>query len=166
MNNKHATTLARYNQWMNQNIYRCADDIDDEIRKQDKGAFFASIHGTLNHLLLGDMVWMGRFTGDPISINTLSQELYSDYDELKAARVEFDDVIIDWVATLNDDDFVETLHYRGITSPGEKSTPMWFAVTHFFNHQTHHRGQITTLLSQMGIDPGCTDLIALSETTI
>lgn len=78
--------MAQYNLWMNQKIYAICSDIPNEQRKQDTGAFFKSIHGTLNHLLYGDKAWMGRFTNDPFSVNAIAQELYSNFDALKVER--------------------------------------------------------------------------------
>ena len=61
----HAQLMARYNRWQNQSLYKAADQITDADRKGDQGAFFGSIHATLNHLLWGDQVWLHRFAGTP-----------------------------------------------------------------------------------------------------
>jgi uncharacterized damage-inducible protein DinB len=158
-----AQTMARYNRWMNERLYGCCAQLPDEERKRDVRAFFKSIHGTLNHLLLGDRVWLGRFTGKPFVVTSLAQELYSDFAELRAERDLTDAAIVDWTSSLTKEDFARDLSYVGITSPKPRRYPLWFAVTHFFNHQTHHRGQLTSLLFQRGIDPGVTDLISLPE---
>ncbi len=157
----YARTMARYNTWMNERLYECSARLSDADRKQDLGAFFKSIHGTPNHLLLGDRIWMGRFTGKPFAVTSLAQELYSDFGELRAARAEEDAAIVDWVASRTEEDFEADLSYLTIVNPQPRKHPLWLAVTHFFNHQTHHRGQATTLLMQRGIDPGVTDLIWL-----
>ncbi len=161
ISSSYALTMARYNRWMNERLYACCAELSDEDRKRDVGAFFKSIHGTLNHLLLADRVWLGRFTGTLFSIKSLSQELYADFVELRRERVRTDDDIATWVSGLRESDFAGELSYTGVANPRPRRYPLWFAVTHFFNHQTHHRGQLTTLLSQRGIDPGVTDLIAL-----
>lgn len=153
--------MASYNRWMNGKLYDCCARLSDEERKRDAGAFFKSIHGTLNHLLLGDRVWLGRFTGKPFAVKALNQELYSDFEELRAERAKTDDAIDAWLFSLTDADFAADLVYTSVVSPKPRRYPLWFAVTHFFNHQTHHRGQLTTLLMQRGIDPGVTDLIWL-----
>lgn len=153
-----AKTLARYNQWMNLRLYELVATLSDAERKQDRGAFFKSIHGTLNHILLADKIWLGRFVKQPFAASSLSQELYADFEQLSQARQQTDQQILQWTGALTVAQLASELSYVPITTPVEKVLPMWLAVTHFFNHQTHHRGQITTLLSQMGIDPGVTDL--------
>ena len=156
---EYALTMARYNRWMNGKLYECSARLSDEERKADRGAFFKSIHGTLNHLLVGDSVWMGRFQGPVFVPTSLAQELHSDFGELRLAREAMDARILDWAANLTDDVLASELKYTSIVNPAPRSMPMWLAVTHFFNHQTHHRGQLTTLLMQQGIDPGATDLM-------
>jgi uncharacterized damage-inducible protein DinB len=161
----YAQTMARYNRWMNETLYACCARLPDEERKKDMGAFFKSMHGTLNHLLLADRVWMGRFTGEPFAARSLDQELYGDFEELRRERVKTDDAICAWIATLTDAQLAGELVYTSIVNPTERRNPLGFAVAHFFNHQTHHRGQLTTLLAQRGIDPGITDLIWLEQAT-
>jgi uncharacterized damage-inducible protein DinB len=155
--------MARYNQWMNERLYELCARLSDADRKRDVGAFFKSIHGTLNHLLLGDRIWMGRFTGQPLVFTSLAQELHADFDELRAERASTDRSIVAWAQSLSDADFTRELSYTSVVKPQPRRYPFWFAVAHFFNHQTHHRGQLTTLLSQRGLDPGVTDLIWLPE---
>jgi uncharacterized damage-inducible protein DinB len=159
----HARTMARYNEWMNTRLYEAAGQLTDAQRKEDVGAFFKSIHGTLNHLLVADRVWMGRFLGTPFIPTSLGQELYPDFDELRAARATEDRLVHRWVGQLTEEVLAGPLSYTSIVNPQPRSYPMWLAVTHFFNHQTHHRGQVTALLMQRGIDPGVTDLIALPQ---
>lgn len=158
---EYAQTMAAYNAWMNTRLYDASAGLSDEQRKRDLGAFFKSLHGTLNHLLLADRVWMGRFTRAPYAVESLDQELYADFDQLRAQRQRTDEDIIAWVNTLSGDDFDGQLAYVSIVNPQPRTCPFWFAVVHFFNHQTHHRGQATTLLKQSGIDPGVTDLLWL-----
>jgi uncharacterized damage-inducible protein DinB len=156
-----ARTMARYNAWMNERLYDCCERLSDSERRRDRGAFFKSIHGTLNHLLLADRVWMGRFTGQPCSVGSLADELYADFTELRKERGITDSAIAAWISSLTEEDLAGTLSYMSIVNPTERRYPLGFAIMHFFNHQTHHRGQLTTLLSQSGIDPGITDLIWL-----
>ncbi|MDP2284186.1 MAG: DinB family protein [Pseudohongiella sp.] len=153
-----ATTMASYNKWINGRLYDVVATLDDETRKKDMGAFFKSIHGTLNHILLADKIWMGRFVQDLFVAKALSEELHADFNELRSERDKQDHRIIEWAAGLSAEELAKDLRFMPITAPQEKVLPMWLAVTHFFNHQTHHRGQITTLLMQLGIDPGVTDL--------
>ena len=163
MNQQGAQALARYNQWMNERLYDCCARLSDDERKRDVGAFFRSIHGTLNHMLVADRIWFGRFTGRAFPRAALDEELYAGFDELSAERRSMDAAIVDWAASLVPDDFARELSYTSVVNPRTRRYPLWFAVTHFFNHQTHHRGQLTTLLFQHGVDPGVTDLIWLPE---
>jgi len=153
--------MAAYNRWMNERLYECCAGIPDAERKRDAGAFFRSIHGTLNHLLVGDRIWMGRFTGKPFVVKSLAEELYADFAELRRERAATDAAIVAWAEALTEGDLASELSYTSMLKPQPRRYPMWFAVAHFFNHQTHHRGQLTTLLSQRGIDPGVTDLLWL-----
>ena len=157
----YARTMETYSRWMNNRLYDCCAKLSDEERKRDVGAFFKSIHGTLNHLLLGDRIWLGRFTGEPFVVKSLDQELYSDFTQLRSERSATDIAISDWIASLSEAGLAGELSYMSLVSPKPRRYPLWVAVTHFFNHQTHHRGQLTTLLVQRGIDPGVTDLIWL-----
>ena len=164
-------SLAHYNTRMNRRLYDHSARLPAEERTRDRGAFFKSIHGTLNHLLLADRVWMARFTGDRdrfasrdasgavIEIQGLSQELYADFDDLRRERAATDAAIESWVDGLDPATLDAPLRYR-TSSGAAQEHALWWAVSHFFNHQTHHRGQVTTLLFQAGIDPGVTDLIA------
>lgn len=159
----HARAMARYNAWMNERLFETCAKLSDEERKRDVGAFFKSIHGTLNHILLADRIWMGRFEGAPFAFTSLRDELYADFEELRRARLCEDERISRWVDALTDADLGRELNYMSAVNPKPRRYPLWFAVSHFFNHQTHHRGQVTTLLSQFGVDPGVTDLIWLPE---
>lgn len=163
MTRDHAVTMARYNQWQNDNLYNVCGSLSDEERKRERGLFFGSIHGTLNHLLLADKIWLGRFTNEPFRVAGLDQELYADFGALKSARADMDRAIIDWADGLTEALLAADLRYRTVSNPTDKNSPLWLAVTHLFNHQTHHRGQITTALSQLGVDYGITDLIYMPE---
>lgn len=159
----YARTMARYNRWMNERLYECCARLTDEQRKRDTGAFFKSIHGTLNHLLVGDRVWMGRFVGPVFVPKSLSQELYAGFDELRRERAKTDEAIEAWAAALTDERLRGELAYTSIVNPEPRRMPMALAVVHFFNHQTHHRGQLTTQLMQQGVDPGVTDLMWMPQ---
>lgn len=155
--------FARYNTWMNEKLYVVANTIPDELRKEDRGAFFKSIHGTLNHLLLADRVWLGRFTESPFVVKSLDQELFSNFAELWSARRETDFAIEEWVRELTEERLIAPFCFTRITASGEWVFPLWQVVIHLFNHQTHHRGQLTTLLNQMGYDSGVTDILQMPE---
>jgi len=159
----YARTMAAYNRWMNERLYECCARLDDEERKRDVGAFFRSIHGTLNHILVGDRIWLGRFTGVPFAVKSLGEELYAEFGELRVERTKTDAATKGWLADLTESDLAAELAYTSLMNPQPRRYPLWLAVAHFFNHQTHHRGQLTTLLTQRGIDPGVTDLIWLPQ---
>ena len=159
----HAQTMAAYNRWMNERLYALCAELSDEERKRDLRAFFRSIHGTLNHLLLTDRVWLGRFTGKPLKIQGLDQELYAGFAELRRERELTDGALTSWVASLSDAKLAAPFTWAGYSNPQTRTLPLWAVVAHLFNHQTHHRGQLTTLLKQTGRDPGVTDLIQLPE---
>lgn len=149
--------MADYNHWMNQKLYCICAEISDETRRDDRGAFFKSVHGTLNHLLFGDRAWMGRFTDQPFAAR-IGEELYQEFDELRQQRELTDRQIIDWAKTLSTDWLNQPFRYRSGSDGKTRELPNWVLVTHMFNHQTHHRGQLTTLLSQLGYDLGETDI--------
>jgi uncharacterized damage-inducible protein DinB len=106
---------------------------------------------------------MGRFEAKPFAATNLAQELHADFAELRHAREAMDYRILDWAGALTDDVLDSELHYTSVVNPQPRRIPMSLAVVHFFNHQTHHRGQVTTLLSQCGIDPGVTDLMWMAQ---
>lgn len=167
------TLMAAYNRWMNEKVYAAADTLSAAELSADKGAFFGSVFGTLNHLCVGDRIWLKRFatqhpaqfvTLEPIRAlpmpTALTQLLFDDFTEIRAHRAWLDALIIDWIATVSDDDLQQPLAYTN--TKGIAFTKRFaYVLQHFFNHQTHHRGQITTLLSQAGVDVGVTDLLAL-----
>lgn len=154
----YCQTMARYNQWMNDRLYDLCAGIDDAERRRDRGAFFGSIHGTLNHLLWADHMWLHRFTGRPKPVTRIDEPVHDDFDELRAARTATDTEIHDWAATLDADWLAAPFTWASSTSKTERTQPAWLLAVHFFQHQVHHRGQLTTLLAQLGHDYGVTDL--------
>lgn len=150
--------MAQYNQWMNQKLYAVCTDIPDDKRKADLGAFFKSIHSTFNHMLWADRIWLGRFTGQDFAVGKLGEDIYADFATLRLEREKLDAFIIAWAKGLNPDDLQQPLQYTsGIDHKTRKGT-LWVFVAQLFNHQTHHRGQITTLIKQLGYEPGVTDI--------
>lgn len=171
---EHIALMAHYNQWMNRKLYDAANTLSDAQLSMDRQAFFGSILGTLNHVALGDTVWLKRFAQHPAGYTALApleaiaapldlrQLAFSDIRELSTRRAWLDQLIIDWAHTVREPDLDQRLHYsnmRGVTA----DKPFFSLLVHFFNHQTHHRGQATTLLSQVGLDVGTTDLLALID---
>jgi len=154
----YCRAMTRYNRWMNEKLYALCAGLTDAERKRDRKAFFGSIHGTLDHLLYGDLALLSRFTGEPPEMPLLGALLYDDFAELSAERVRVDARLVAWADGLTHEwlelPFVFTSQTDGVT----RELPAWTLVVHLFNHQTHHRGQLTTLLSQCGLDPGATDL--------
>jgi uncharacterized damage-inducible protein DinB len=161
----HAQLMARYNRWQNENLYGAADTLTDAQRKEDRGAFFGSIHGTLNHLLWADQIWMHRFAGTPnpkagsIPESVASFEAWND---LKRERIAFDEVIFDWAEKLDPKWLEGDLTWYSGAAKREITKPKWIILTHMFNHQTHHRGQVHCLLTQFGVRPGPTDIPVMS----
>ena len=150
--------MAAYNAWMTDKAYAAAGRLSDAERKADRGAFFRSVHSTLNHLLFADRAWMGRFTGKSYEIRGMGVDLYEAFDELKRAHSEMCRDISVFADQLTPEWLAGTLEWTGVTNPVPRSRPRWLLVTHMFNHQTHHRGQLSTLLTQAGQDIGVTDL--------
>lgn len=150
--------MARYNHWMNNKLYLLCDGLKDSDRKEDRKLFFSSIHGTLNHLLFGDIAWLSRFLHDEENSPSFGVELFSDFDELRTARQNWDQRILQWAEQVDvlwlRTDFSFTSKTDGLT----RTLPAWKLATHMFNHSTHHRGQLTAVLSQLGLDYGATDL--------
>ena len=150
---------AEYNAWINAKLYAVCDSISDDDRKKDLGAFFKSIHGTLNHNLLGDRLWLGRFRKNPFKVDSLAQELYSDFDQLREERKLTDKEIYDWVDSLTDRDLDSSLAFTAVSTGENLKFKTGDAIIGFFYHQVHHRGQLTALISRLGKDYGATDLI-------
>ncbi|HEU0148723.1 MAG TPA: DinB family protein, partial [Bradyrhizobium sp.] len=124
--------MARYNRWQNENLYSCADRLSDEARQQERGAFFGSIHGTLNHLLWGDEIWMSRFRGTPRPPGGLAEStsLRADWDELKRDRADFDQKIIAWAENLDSEWLAGDHSYYSGAAKRDIVKPCWVLVTH------------------------------------
>jgi uncharacterized damage-inducible protein DinB len=154
----HAQLMAQYNEWMNSRMYAlCASLPDAELHK-DRGAFFKSIYATLNHIAYGDLSFMSRFTGEPGIVPNPGADLFGTFGRLRTERAALDQRILAWSASLSPAWLAESLTYASKIDGKTRTVPRWVLVTHMFNHQTHHRGQATTLLSQIGLDIGTTDI--------
>jgi uncharacterized damage-inducible protein DinB len=143
----HYRTFGHYNAWANNRLYEAAARLSTEQYRADRGAFFKSVHGTLNHLLATDRIWMQRFTGEGEAPNRLDAILFETFDQLRAAREAEDRRIVDFVDGLDDVRIAGTIKYRRVTSPEQFEQPMAPALAHWFNHQTHHRGQVHAILT-------------------
>ena len=150
--------MAEYNMWMDGKIYAVCAEISDEERKKDMGAFFKSIHSTLNHIYLGDIAWLERLRDNKFTPRKLGIDLFNDFRELRAAQEKMDDEIVVWARTLTEDYLNAPYNYLSNVDMKTRILPTWVLATHMFNHQTHHRGQLTTLMKQLGYEPGITDI--------
>lgn len=141
------TMFAAYNVWANERLYDAASALSDADYRADRGAFFKSVHGTLNHILVADRIWMRRFTGEGPSPTRLDEILFENFSDLRAARRAEDKRIVDYIARLSAADLAGDFRYRTLVNPADIVQPLAPALDHFFNHQTHHRGQVHALLS-------------------
>jgi uncharacterized damage-inducible protein DinB len=139
--------FGHYNAWANSRLYDAAARLSNEQYRADRGAFFKSVHGSLNHLLVTDRIWMQRFTGEGEAPNRLDAILFETLDELRVARETEDRRIVDFVERLDEARIAGTIKYRRVSSPEQFEQQLAPALAHWFNHQTHHRGQIHALLT-------------------
>ena len=153
-------TMATYNAEMNRRLYAAAARLSDAERRKARGAFWGSIHGTLCHLLWGDQAWMSRFDDwpKPAVIQKESASLVQDFDELRRLRVAADEKISAWAGRVDEAWLAQDLVWFSQSAQKELRNPRGFLVTHFFNHQTHHRGQAHALITAAGEQTGDTDL--------
>ncbi len=161
----YVSRMARYNRWQNENLYGVADRLSDAERRQDRGAVFGSIHATLSHLLWADRTWMARFASWPKPNATIPQSttLFSDWGNLKQERADSDTKLIAWADDIDPAWIGGDLTWFSGAIQREVTKPRWQLLTHFFNHQTHHRGQVHAMLTQAGGKPHDTDLFVMPE---
>ncbi|MBP2547364.1 putative damage-inducible protein DinB [Neorhizobium galegae] len=155
----HFRMFADYNRWANARLYEACATLSDAEFRADKGAFFRSAAGTLNHLLVADRIWLRRFTGQGSAPTSLDAPLYETFADLRAARAIEDQRIIDWVDTLSGADLAATISYSPVSMPGKVELPLGPLLSHVFNHQTHHRGQVHTILTALGQPSLTLDLV-------
>jgi uncharacterized damage-inducible protein DinB len=156
-------TMAGYNAEMNRRLYGAAAGLSDAERRLPRGAFWGTIHGTLTHILWGDRQWMSRFDGWPKPTIPIKQSagMIEDFAELSAEREKADRGISRWAAKVDDTWLAEDLTWFSGAANREVRAPLRLLVTHFFNHQTHHRGQVHAMLTAAGQETGDTDLFLL-----
>jgi uncharacterized damage-inducible protein DinB len=157
--------LAAYNEWVNRRLYDAASALPEHDYRADRGAFFGSLHGTLNHLLLGDRIWLHRFTDVGDEPTALDAILYDDVATLRAARAVEDARIIAYVEGLSDAALAGTVRYRSTRSPAMIEQYLAPLLIHFFNHQTHHRGQAHCLLTALTGGAPSFDLLVFQRET-
>ena len=143
----HYRMFGRYNGWANVRLYEAAASLSPEQFNADRGAFFKSVKGTLNHLLVTDRIWQQRFTGEGDAPDRLDAILFERFDELRAARIAEDARIVRYVEGLNEDRLAGVIRYRRVSSAETFEQPLAPALSHWFNHQTHHRGQAHAMLT-------------------
>jgi uncharacterized damage-inducible protein DinB len=139
--------FAGFNRWANERLYAKAAELTDAEYRADRGAFFKSVHGTLNHLLVGDRIWMHRFDGTGDYPTKLDAILFDDLAGLHAARRAEDERMVRFMNGLDEKKLANPITYRTIVNPKTITQPLAPALDHFFNHQTHHRGQVHALLT-------------------
>lgn len=156
---KHYHTFAGYNAWANRRLYAAAAALDDAEYRADRGAFFRSMHGTLNHLLATDRIWMKRFTGAGDAPDRLDAILHDGFGELRTAREAEDRRIVAWIDGLDEADLAGVIRYRRVSNPEEFVQELMPALDHWFNHQTHHRGHAHMILTSLGKEAPELDLL-------
>jgi len=161
---QHFAMMAAYNAWANRRVYEAAALLDDEAYRRDTGAFFKSLHGTLNHLLAADRIWMKRFTGEGDAPAALDSILHDTLPALTLAREAEDRRIVDWVDSLSREALAGRFTYMTVTDLRTVSQRLSPALAHLFNHQTHHRGQAHTILTSLGQPSLQLDLIFFQRT--
>lgn len=150
----HYRMFAHYNDWANRRLYDAAAKLSDSDYRADRGAFFKSVHGTLNHLLVADFIWMSRFLEEGTPPDRLDAILFEDFAALRAARETEDRRIIAYVEGLNDRKITGMIRYKRVSSSETFEQKLAPALAHWFNHQTHHRGQVHALLTGLtGVAP-------------
>ncbi len=153
----HYRRLADYNEGANERVYERCTRLSDEERKRDHGAFFDSIHGTLNHILIGDRIWMARFSGQSVPSTGLDEILYVEFDQLWKERRQMDQRISAFVGDLDQTFLEQTISY--VNNEGHRyDDSVRLLLPHMFNHQTHHRGQVHDMICRMDVEPPVLDM--------
>jgi uncharacterized damage-inducible protein DinB len=155
---RYCQLMAEYNEWMNAKVYGACASLTEAALREERGAFFKSIYLTLNHIAYADIAFLSRFTGQPPEVPPLGEDLFGGFAQLRAERGRLDHRLLVWSSTLTPDWLALPLTYVSKVDGQERTVARWVLVVHLFNHQTHHRGQVTTLLSQQGLDVGSTDI--------
>jgi len=155
----HYKMFAGYNDWANRKVYTIAADLSDVEWERDCGVFFGSMMGTLNHILVGDMIWMSRFTGEGDVSDRLDAAPHPEFGPLLAARRSMNDRIINFCSTVSEDQLSAEFTYTPVTNPNPVTQPLGPALAHLFNHQTHHRGHVDAIMTQLTGEAPSLDLI-------
>jgi uncharacterized damage-inducible protein DinB len=160
----HFRRLANYNRWANERLFKVCGQLPVEEYLLPRAAYFQTIHGTLQHILVADRLWLGRLMGRDSGIVSLDQTLYTDLRSLERGRRTTDEEIFDFVDELSEFHLETKLTYQTITEPRRQVTSSLHDVlTHLFNHQTHHRGQVHDLLMQTPVAPPPLDYLHFAD---
>jgi uncharacterized damage-inducible protein DinB len=159
--------LARYNAWANQRLLAAAEALSDEDYRADCGAAFRSVHGTLNHLLVADRIWLSRFTGRagdaaPVALDAIVAD---DRPALRREREKTDADLVSYTDRLSEEELAARFSYRRVSRPEPVTQPLAHALLHAFNHQTHHRGQVHAMLSRLAGEAPALDLVFYQRET-
>lgn len=161
---RHFEMFAAYNRWANGRVYAAAEDLAEDELDRNMGAFFGSALGTLNHILVADRIWMKRFTGEGEAPASLDALLYPALAPLTAARKAEDERIMSFIGGLSDKELAGRFTYMTVSDMRTVSQRLAPALAHFFNHQTHHRGQLHMILTALGKPSLVLDLIYFQRT--
>src|SRR5580698_7648529 len=156
----HFDMFAHYNAWANRRLYDAASALSDADYRADRGAFFKSVHGTLNHLLVADRICMHRFTGEGETTQQLDAILHESFDDLRPARGKEDTRIAAFIDNLDEGNLARSISYRALSKPAQVEQTLETGLATYFNHQTHHRGQVHCLLNGLTGEGPCLDLVA------
>jgi uncharacterized damage-inducible protein DinB len=160
---QHFTMMASYNRWANLRIYDMAAALPEDLLKKDVGVYFRSLHGTLNHLLTADRIWMHRLDRQGSHPDRLNAILFDDLVSLRAARQLEDTRIVKFIGSLADSEFDTSREYRTLNGTPQQQ-PLRYILAHLFNHQTHHRGQAHAALTVLGVsEPQPLDLLYMQR---
>jgi len=157
----HFVMMANYNEWANARLFRVAGTLEEALYRKEVGAYFRNLHGTLNHILVADRIWMHRLTGIGDQPEKLNAILFEDLSSLHAARVEEDSRILAFVQSLDEPAFEELWDYRTLNGTPQRQRRREI-LAHLFNHETHHRGQAHAILTVLGVaEPEALDLLLM-----
>lgn len=158
---EHFALMARYNAWANARLYRMAGELSDEQYHRDVKAYFKSMHGTLNHLLVTDRIWLWRLTGSGVAPNRLDAILFDALAELAEARRAEDERLSSFIEGLTDGQLEATVEYKTFKNAPQQQK-LRELLAHLFNHQTHHRGQAHGILTALGVnEPDSLDVLRM-----
>lgn len=165
ISNTFLRTMSRYNSWQNSALFSAADKLNDAMRKEDRGVYWKSIHGTLSHIYWADRIWLSRFDlVDPPGIaQTQSASFVEDWDQLWQERKDLDDVLVNWCDQYEHGVIKGNLGWYSGSVQRDVEAPLSVVFVHFFNHQTHHRGQAHALITAAGEKTGDTDLFLMPQ---